>query len=164
MNLKPLVQPSSNTTKSLSFYIVLLIARVLLGGLMLEAGINKLISGTFSISGYLANGTGPFAQWFATLIPSSPVLNSVVISGEIIIGIALIFGLLLRLASLLGAIMMLLYYLPYLPPSQGWINQQIIYMAVFIVLMFAGIGYFLGVDIITQKYEKRKSIIRFLFG
>ena len=60
--------------------------------------------------------------------------------------------------------MMLAYYLPYLPPSSGWISEQIIYLLVFVTLIFSSIGYFLGLDKLLIRFEKQKSPARWLFG
>jgi thiosulfate dehydrogenase [quinone] large subunit len=143
--------------------IGMLILRLILGGAFLEAGLEKLING-FSAEEYLEHGTGPLAGWFAGLTGGTIIINGVVIWGEILIGLALILGLLLRPASIAGAAMMVLYYLPYLPPSSGWINNQMVYMFIFIALMLSGVGYFLGLDRYFISLEEKRSPFRFLFG
>lgn len=143
--------------------IGMLILRLILGGAMLEAGLEKLING-FSAEEYLEHGTGPLAGWFSGLTGGTEVINGIVIWGEILIGMALILGLLLRLASLGGAVMMVLYYLPYLPPSSGWINNQMVYMFIFIALILSGIGYYFGLDRYFINLEEKKSPLRLLFG
>ena len=145
-------------------YIPILILRFAMGGLMLQSGLTKLLSGKFSAAGYLQNGIGPFADLFSNLTPNIALLNNIVIWSEIAIGIALVFGLFVRLASYGGSLMMILYYLPYLPPTSGWINQQIIYLIVFIVLIFSGVGYFLGLDTLFIGLENNKKRTRWIFG
>lgn len=130
---------------------------------MFEAGLDKLLSGSFSAAAYIQHGTGPFARLFSGLIPDIAALNFFVISAEIIIGIALIFGILVRLASYGGCLMMLAYYIPYLPPSSGWISEQIICLLVFITLIFSSIGYFLGLDTLFIRFEKQTRPARWLF-
>jgi thiosulfate dehydrogenase (quinone) large subunit len=144
--------------------ISLLILRIALGGLMFEAGLDKLLSGTFSSASYIQRGTGPFAEIFGNLVPNMAIVNFLVIGGEIAIGLALIFGILVRLASYFGTLMMLMYFLPYIPPSNTWINQQIIYLIIFITLIFSGIGYFLGLDSLFKRLDERKSWLSWLFG
>lgn len=141
-----------------------LVLRIVLGGVMLEAGLNKLLSGNFTISGYISHGSGPFASWFTNLASASNALSSLVIWGELLVGVALILGVLLRFGSFWGAIMMVLYYLPYLPPQNGWISQQIIYMLVFITLIFSGSGYFLGIDRLAINMEKKRPRLRLILG
>ncbi len=147
-----------------SFDIVFLILRIVLGGAMLEASLDKIIGGGFSISGYVSNGSGPFASWFAHFSSASGVLSPLVMSGELLIGVALILGVFLRFGSFCGAVMMVLYYLPYLPPENGWISQQIIYMLVFITLMFSGSGYFLGIDRLAINLEKKWPGLKWVLG
>lgn len=147
-----------------SFHIMMVILRVVLGGVMLEAGLDKLINGGFSISGYVSNGSGPFAGWFAHLASVSGSLSPLVISGEILIGLSLILGVFLRFGALWGAMLMILYYLPYLPPENGWISQQIIYLLVFVTLMFSGNGYFFGIDRLVKNLEKKWPVLRLVLG
>jgi thiosulfate dehydrogenase [quinone] large subunit len=157
-------QQLQNDLQPRSFHIMFLILRIVLGGVMLEAGLNKLMSGNFTISGYVSHGTGPFAVWFTDLAAASNALSPLVMWGEILIGLALILGVLLRFGSFWGAIMMVLYYLPYLPPQNEWISQQIIYMLVFITLIFSGSGYFFGIDRLAINMEKKLPWLRFLLG
>jgi thiosulfate dehydrogenase [quinone] large subunit len=157
-------QQLQNNLQLRSFHIMFLVLRIVLGGVMLEAGLNKLLSGNFTISGYVSHGSGPFASWFTNLATASSALSSIVIWGELLVGVALILGVLLRFGSFWGAIMMVLYYLPYLPPQNGWISQQIIYMLVFITIMFSGSGYFLGIDKLAITLEKKWSGLRLLLG
>ena len=60
--------------------------------------------------------------------------------------------------------MMLLYYLPYLPPSNGWISEQIIYLLVLIAFMFTGIGHYWGLDRLFIRFEKESHPLRLLLG
>ncbi len=93
-----------------------------------------------------------------------PIVNSLVIWGEILIGAALVLGILIRFASFWGALMMVFYYIVSLPPASGWITQQTIYGLVFISLMFSGIGYFLGLDTLLRRIEERRHPLRLLLG
>jgi thiosulfate dehydrogenase [quinone] large subunit len=160
--------PSRNLTRGNfqpgSFHIMFFILRIVLGAVMLEAGLNKLISGDFSMSGYVSHGSGPFASFFAHFASVSGALSPLVIWGEILIGLSLILGVFLRFGAFWGAIMMVLYYLPYLPPENGWISQQIIYMLVFITLLFSGSGYFLGIDRLAMKLENKWPGFRLILG
>jgi thiosulfate dehydrogenase [quinone] large subunit len=150
--------------KPRSLHIMFFILRIFLGGVMLEAGLDKLISGNFTISGYVTNGSGPFAGWFTHIASLSSALSPLVIWGEILIGLSLILGIFLRFGAFWGAVVMVLYYLPYLPPENGWISQQIIYMLVFVTLMFSGSGYFLGIDRLVKNLEKKWPVLRLILG
>lgn len=112
---------------------LLLLTRVIFGMLFLEAGLRKLLS-DFSATGYLLNNTsGPLAEIF-TAMAGSNLIDFLVIFGEIGIGVALIFGVLVWFASLSGILMMTLYYLSAFPPVNGYISQHIIYILVFLFL------------------------------
>jgi thiosulfate dehydrogenase [quinone] large subunit len=128
----------------------LLALRVGLGILFLWSGLNKL-SSDFSAAGYLNNAVrGPFAELFSSMAGNG-VVDFLVVWGEILIGLALISGTLLRFASLCGCIMMLLFYASSFPPSTGYISQHIIYILVFIHLSAAGAGRFVGLDSFLER-------------
>jgi thiosulfate dehydrogenase [quinone] large subunit len=147
--------------------ITLFLFRIALGGLMFEAGLTKLLSGTFSAAGFLEHVSGPFAGFY-TGIAGNPaflgITNVLVPWGETLIGIAIILGIVVRFASFWGIILMFLYYTAALPPANGWISQEIIYIVVFLTFMFAGVGYFLGIDQIAVKLEERQNPVRILLG
>jgi len=144
--------------------ILIFMVRLLMGGMMLEEGLNKLIGGTFSASGFLTNSTGPFSGWYAGLVPYTPVLDPIVIWTQILIGIALLLGILVRFVSFFAAIMMIVFYLAYIPSPLGWINYQIIYAVLFTGLLFTGAGYFLGFDRLFYQLEIKKHPWRLLLG
>ena len=134
-----------------------------MGGMILEQGLVKLTGG-FTARDFLAYSTGPFSGWYASLIPYTPVFDPLIIWSEILIGIALISGALVRFVSFCAAIMMMLFYLAYIPSPAGWVNYQLIYALLFVALLFAGSGYFLGLDRMFYGLEKKKHPLRFLFG
>jgi thiosulfate dehydrogenase [quinone] large subunit len=149
---------------SRGFLFLFLIIRLLMGGMMLEEGLHKLIGGTFSASGFLANCAGPFSGWYINLVPYSSSLSVFVIWTQILMGMALLAGVLVRLVSFFAAVMMLLFYLAYIPSPLGWLNYQIIYAALFVVNIFSGAGYFFGFDRLLYIFEGRKHPLRFIFG
>ncbi len=144
--------------------VLFFIIRVLLGGMMLEEGLNKLFSGNFSASDFLLNGTGPFSGWYAGMAPYVSMLDPVVIWTQILIGIALFTGVLVRFVSFWAAVMMVLFYLAYVPSPLGWVNYQLIYAVLFVGNIFTGAGYFLGFDRLFYKLEVKKHPLRLLFG
>lgn len=146
-----------------AFSITFFILRIALGGLMFEAGLTKLLGG-FSAAGFLSNSQGPFSDFFTGLVQYLDVINVLVPWGEVLIGTALILGALVRFASFWGAVEVLTFYLAYIPPQRGWINEQIIYAVVFITFMFAGTGYFLGLDFFGRRLEERRHPLRLFLG
>jgi thiosulfate dehydrogenase (quinone) large subunit len=145
------------------FTVVLLILRLGIGGLMFEAGLTKFIDG-FSAAGFLSHSTGPFSDFFSGLAAYTNVFDVLVPWAEVLIGAAIILGIFVRFASFWGAVEVLIFYFVVLPPQQGWINDQIIYVLVFITLMFSGAGYFLGLDFFGIGFEKRRHWLRWLLG
>ena len=84
--------------------------------------------------------------------------------GETLIGVAIILGVFVRFASFWGMVLMVLYYTVDLPPSEGWIADQIIYFLVFLNLMVSGAGYFLGLDWFASRLEENRNPVRILLG
>lgn len=142
---------SMNNLNTLSRFSLLL-TRVSLGVLFFYAGITKVVDSTWSAAGYIgAAKTFPnFYQLF--LNPAIlPVVNFLNVWGLTILGLSLIFGLFVRLSSLFGVVLMLLYYFaagpfPYPNPHAFLIDEHIIYT--FLLLFFASIraGRYWGLD------------------
>jgi len=122
----------------------LFILRVAMGWVMFYAGITKVLNPEWSAAGYLNNAkTFPaLFQWFASpaLLPITNFVNE---WGLTLLGVSLILGLGVRLSSILGAVLMLLYYFPvlefpYIPGAHAFIiDDHIIYALV--LLYFAAV-------------------------
>lgn len=120
--------------------ISLFILRVVLGWMYLYAGITKIINPNWSAAGYLRGAKifSAFYQWLASpgVLPLTNFVNE---WGLTLLGASLIFGLFVRVSSSLGAVMMLLYYLPVLDfpypnPHSYIVDEHIIYIAALLVL------------------------------
>ena len=136
----------------------LVMMRLSLGWLFFYAGVTKIINPNWSAAGYLQGAkTGvSFYSWLLqpTILPIVDFLNE---WGLTLIGLALIFGLLVRLSSILGALMMLLYYLPILdfpyPNAHAYlVDEHIIYITALLVLFAFRAGRVWGWD---QKFASR---------
>jgi thiosulfate dehydrogenase [quinone] large subunit len=124
-------------------HIPLFLLRIALGWLFFYAGITKLFNPAWSAVGYLqgAKTLSSFYQWLAQpgLVPVINFLNE---WGLLLIGVALLVGLFVRLASGAGAVMMLLYYFPVLTfPHIGAtayvVDEHIVYaLALLVVAAF----------------------------
>jgi thiosulfate dehydrogenase [quinone] large subunit len=137
-------------TYSQKLFIVLL--RISMGWLFFYAGIIKVVNPNWSAAGYLKGAktfTG-FYQWLASpdILPFTNFFNE---WGLTLVGVALILGVSVRFASVIGAGMMILYYFPILTfPKIGTtsyiIDEHIIYALVFLLLgaLNAGRIYGLG--------------------
>jgi thiosulfate dehydrogenase [quinone] large subunit len=123
--------------------ITLFTLRVSMGWLMFYAGITKVLDPKWSAEGYLrsAKTFAGFYQWLAS--PGIlPVINFINEWALTLLGISLILGVFVRLSSILGAILMLLYYFPvltfpYIKPFSFIVDDHIIYALV--LLYFAAI-------------------------
>lgn len=87
--------------------------RVALGWYFFYAGITKILNPGWSAGGFLANAKTfhDFYAWFAQpdILPLVDLLNE---WGLTLVGAALILGIGVRLASIAGAALMVLYYFP----------------------------------------------------
>ncbi len=94
------------------------IVRAAVGWHFLYEGFSKLFMENWSAQSYLANATGflsGFYHWLAsgeTLVKAIDILN---VYGLILIGLALFLGIFIRLASVGGILLLLLYYFAYPP-------------------------------------------------
>jgi len=129
--------------------IILAVLRFSLGWLMLYAGLEKIFDPMWSAAGYLNNAktfTALF-QWFAR--PDIlPVINFINEWGLAFLGVSLILGLFVRLSSILGAALMMLYYFPvlqfpYVSSHSFIVDEHIIYASilVFFAVVQAGKHY-----------------------
>jgi len=125
-------------TKYKLTYLFLL--RIAFGWLFLYSGITKILNPNWTALEYLKSAkTMTFLyQWFST--PGNIELINILNSwGQLLIGLSLIFGVLVRLSSLFGILMMFLYYIPelsfpYVGKNAFLVDQHIIYILIFTVL------------------------------
>jgi thiosulfate dehydrogenase [quinone] large subunit len=120
--------------------VTLFALRITLGWLFFWAGITKVLNPDFSAAGYLEGAktfTG-FYHWLASpaMLPFTNFVNE---WGLTLLGLALILGVLTKWASRLGALLMILYYLPILdfpyPNAHSFIvDEHIIYAVGLMVL------------------------------
>lgn len=132
--------------------ISLLLLRILLGWLFFYAGITKVLNPAWSAAGYIANAKtfAGFYQWLASpgILPLTNFLNE---WGLTLIGVSLILGVAVRLSSILGALLMLLYYFPilsfpYPDPHSYIVDEHIIYATALLVLAAQRAGRIWGLE------------------
>lgn len=132
--------------------ISLFLLRISLGWLFFYAGITKIINPAWSAAGYLkgAKTFAGFYQWIAG--PSLlPVTNFVNEWGLTLLGASLILGISVRLSTMLGALLMLLYYLPILSfpypnPHSYIVDEHIIYIFALLLLGSLRAGRVFGLE------------------
>lgn len=129
-----------------------LLLRIILGFFFLSIGFDKLLN-NFSASEYLLNVShGPFSEIFKQMA-NNKFVDFLVIFGEISIGIALSLGFLTKFASYMSILMMLMFYLSSPAEINTPINQNIIYVICFIILIVFDAGKYYGID---SQLEKTK--------
>lgn len=130
---------------------ILAILRVALGWLFFYAGITKVMNQAWSAKGYLLSSK-TFPEFYAWLASDGvlPVVDFINKWGLTLLGVALILGICVRLASLLGALMMVMYWFPVLTfpkVAHGYIvDEHIIYALVLIYFAAVRAGRTYGLE------------------
>jgi thiosulfate dehydrogenase [quinone] large subunit len=145
----------------------LVILRFLIGWHILYEGFSKLLIPNWSSLSFLQESKwimSGFANW---IIDNANVLNAVDFLntwGLIAIGLALILGLFTRLASICGAVLLVIYYLnnppliglEYTLPSEGSyliVSKTLIEAAALVVMAVFPTGMFFGLDMLIKKHR-----------
>ena len=132
--------------------ISLFLLRVLLGWMFLYSGITKVLNPEWSAAGYI-KGAKTFPEFYQ-LLGSSEMLTMVNFLnewGQLLLGISLILGIFVRLSSILGVVLMILYYLPILdfpyPNAHSFlVDEHIIYSSALLILANFRAGRVFGLD------------------
>lgn len=148
--------------------ITLFVLRILIGWHILYEGISKLITPNWSSLSFLKESKWILSGFSNWIISNENVLNAVDFLntwGLIAIGAGLILGLLTRIASIAGAILLLVYYLnnppliglEYSVPMEGSyliVSKTLIEAVALVVLAVFPSGHFLGLDMLLCRSEK----------
>lgn len=120
--------------------ISLFLLRISMGWLIFYAGITKVLNPEWSAAGYL-KGAKTFVGFYQWLTSPGilPIVNFLNEWGLTLIGISLILGIGVRLSSIFGAALMLLFYFPvlnfpYPNPHSFLVDEHIIYALVLLLL------------------------------
>lgn len=151
--------------------VLFFLLRISLGWLFFYAGVTKLANPNWSAGGYLkgSQSLSGFYHWLASpgVLPVTNFLNE---WGLTLIGAALILGIAVRLAGVLGTAMMVLYYLPILKfPHVGehyyLVDEHIIFAVGFLLLAAFRAGRFWGLEnwcsnlSFCKKYPKVRNLL-----
>ena len=129
--------------------------RMAMGWIFVWAGFDKLL-GDWTSAGFLVNATsGPLEGWFVDLGTNSAavdVIDGLVIWGQILIGIALILGVVTRFSLFWAGAMIFMFYIAQFPPAHNpFLDEHIVYIGVFLLLGALGAGRILGLDALIEK-------------
>ena len=143
----------------------LFLSRITVGWMFFYAGITKVLNPQWSAEGYL-KGAKAFTWFFQIILDPSvlPIINFMNKWGLTLLGISLVLGLFVRFISLLGVLLMALYYIalgfPYPNPHSYIVDEHIIYIS--ILLFFAAIkaGRVFGLD--SKRIHHHSGLRRWL--
>lgn len=125
--------------------------RIIIGWYIFNSGMSKVLDWPFDASGYLLHGSAgtvlePLLVFVGNTGPLLAVTNFMVPVGEVLIGVGLMFGAFVRLASFFGALLMGFFYFTNADWTGGAISIEIAAMLLFITVAVFGAGRVLGID------------------
>lgn len=156
--------------------------RVVMAWIFLQAGLEKLLDDGWSAQGYIDPNSGfgvtpdnPFADLFTSMVDSVGMVDPLVIYGQLLIGLALLLGILVRWSAFWGFVMLLLFWMASLqgglaeglPVEHGYVvNSDIVYMLLLFGLGAVGAGRILGLDAYLEDLPvvERNPWLRYLLG
>lgn len=158
--------------------------RLVMAWVFLQAGLQKLLDGGigdplyWSSGGFLQNAVheaNPLHGLFLWFADYGALVDPLVIFGQILIGLALLFGVFFRFAALMGALQMLLFWtaawegglMAGFPVGHGYlIDSSFVYMVLLFGLGAWGAGRLLGVDRALEETEivQNNPWLRYLLG
>ncbi len=151
--------------------IFITILRMVIGWHFLYEGVSKILIKDWTSFSYLANTTGPlsgFYHWLASSDALLQVVDVLNVYGLLLIGLALVTGLLSRIASIAGVMLLTLYYFAYPPFGDSLlgsdeahlfiIDRNFIEAAALLVLIFLNeTGYGIGILIKNIRSERAEK-------
>jgi thiosulfate dehydrogenase [quinone] large subunit len=147
--------------------------RMLMAWTFLYAASHQVLNPKFSAARFLAN-TKTFHDIYAPLTAPSldPLLTFLVSYGHLAIGLSLLVGLLVRVSSIAGLVLLMLYWTahmewPFIENHNNFIvDYHIVYSAVCLFLCVSNAGHILGADAVAARLDvvRNNRILRFLVG
>jgi thiosulfate dehydrogenase [quinone] large subunit len=141
--------------------------RFVMAWVFLQAGIAKLLEPDWTAAGFLANAVpagNPFGGLWVSLA-GSPMVDMLVVWGQLLIGLTLLVGAFVRLAAFFGAFQMILFWAAHLegglmaglPVGHGFfVSSHIVDAILLFGLGAIGAGRILGVD----AWPEEQSFVR----
>jgi thiosulfate dehydrogenase [quinone] large subunit len=150
--------------------------RVVMGWVLFQGGIVKVLDPTWTAAGYLQNvpQANPFRPLFVSMA-GLPLVDALNAWGLTLTGLALLVGAFVRWSAFWGAVMMLFYWAASLqgglaaglPIAHGWVvDDHVVYAALLFGLGAFGSGRILGVDAWLERTSVVESNpwLRYLLG
>ena len=144
-------------TNSPAFRPLIVLLRLSLAWVFLYAASHQIFGG-FSVTGFLST-TKTFHWLFGpmTVEPFASVLSFLVGYGHLLIGLSLLTGLLVRVSSIFGIGIMLIYWLahmdfPYISDTTNFlVDEHIVFALVLGLLIVVRAGHIWGLDAWAEK-------------
>lgn len=146
--------------------ILIFILRVSMGWVFLFAAIRQIPDPNWSAEAFLGNASlFPSFFSFFTSPEILPLINIVIPWAHLLIGVALITGLGMRLASTGGALLMFLYYLPRLDgfmigPHNFIVEYHLVYTIIIVYLAVIQAGKIYGLEGVIAQYPELDKTLR----
>ncbi|MBS3786686.1 hypothetical protein KGY79_00655 [Candidatus Bipolaricaulota bacterium] len=160
----------TRSSRSRGLNLSLFFARLAMGASMIGLGLRLFVGGgwgAWNTVGVVLPTTYPRGPVGNILLNfwGNPFVIQLLIWSSVMIGIALVFGAAVRLASYGGMLIMLLFYLAVIPPGSVIISQQIIYLVMFGILAIGEAGKVGGIDsFLAPILEERYPALKYLLG
>ncbi|MXR21374.1 DoxX family protein [Halobacterium bonnevillei] len=145
--------------------------RVVTGWWFFHAGVTKLIEdglsysyGPMYLQGMEGTALGPLPVWMGNNL--GWLIEAMVPLGETLIGLGLLFGVLVRLASVFGAFFMTLFWVGNASFGHGLVNGDLMGLLLFGTMIVFATGRYYGLDAIIErtKFVKNRPRLRYLLG
>ena len=132
---------------------IILFFRLAMAWTFLYAASHQVFDPSFSVVGFLSH-TKTFHGLFAPLTAPAvaPAITFLVSYGHLLIGLSLLFGLMTRVSSAFGMLLMIVYWMahldwPYVGSTTNFIlDEHIVYMGVLFFLIVKHAGQVWGLD------------------
>ena len=132
--------------------------RMLMAWTFLYAASHQVFVPGWSVAGFLRS-TKTFHDVFAVFTTPSvaPAITFLVGYGHLLIGLSLLAGLMVRVSSIFGILLMLLYWMahmdfPYIENANNFIvDYHIVYASILGYLIYKRAGYVWGLDALASK-------------
>jgi thiosulfate dehydrogenase [quinone] large subunit len=149
----------------------LAILRVVTGWWFLQSGLSKLVTdglnytyATMYLKGMEGTVLGPVPVWMGTNM--AWFVEAMVPLGEAMIGLGLVFGVLVRMASFFGAMMMVMFWVGNAEFGHGIVNADLMGLLLFVTMAVFATGRYFGLDAIIEQtsFVERHPRLRYLLG
>ena len=141
---------------------VLMVLRLVIGYHFLEEGVNKLLNPNWNSAPFLLQSNWIFSDFFHNLVNNQvllPLVNYLNIYGQILIGLSLILGMFSSVAAVIGALLILSYYVTFPPFVEGYtfIDKNLFEFFAFLITALFPTSYIIGLDSLIGKFRGIKS-------